>query len=229
MNFLNKREIDKDCSSKESLPNRKSNFSLAKVLRSIGIKKKTNKWVYKNNSETQSDLLFDLIKEVYYKDFSFLYNPAFDQKPEEANLSESFIRGGLNHPLFQIRSFIASNKNTSLSYLEQLAEDENWVVRKSVAANSNTPVKLLETLATDCNCFVKLELLDREDLCRFLRLKLSEDLAKSQNQYIKKQVARNKNTPKNILSQLENDRDPDVRLTAYKQILDRRISQTIAA
>ena len=204
----------------ESLPNRKLSFSLAKVLRSIGIKKK---------SETQSDLAFDLIEEIYYKNYSFLYNPAFDRKPEKANLSEIFTRGGLNHPNFQIRSFIALNKNTPLLYLEELAEDENWVVRKSVVANPNSPEKLIEKIAKDKHCHVKLALLDREDISDFLRLKVSEDLVKSKDRYIRERVARNKNTPKNILSQLENDRDPVVRLTAYKQILDRSISRTVAA
>ena len=122
-----------------------------------------------------------------------MYNPAFDQKPEEANLSESFIRGGLNHPNFQIRSFIASNKSTSLLYLEELAEDENWVVRKSVAANLNTPVELQEKLAKDCHCHVKLALLDREDISDSLRLKLLEDLAKSNDRYIKNRAAIHKN------------------------------------
>lgn len=144
-------------------------------------------------SETQSDLAFDLIKEIYYKNYSFLYNPASDQKPEEANLSESFIRGGLNHPLLQIRSFIALNKNTPPLYLEKLAEDENWIVRESVAANLNTPEKLLEKLAKDSSPHVKLALLDREDISDFLRLELLEDLAKSNDRYIKNRAAIHKN------------------------------------
>ena len=144
-------------------------------------------------SETQSDLAFDLIEEIYYKNYSFLYNPAFSQKPEEANLSESFIRGGSIHPLLQIRSFIATNKNTPLLYLEKLAEDKSWIVRNSVATNSNTPEKLLEKLAKDTSPHVKLTLLDREDISDFLRLELLEDLAKSNDRYIKNRAAIHKN------------------------------------
>ena len=144
-------------------------------------------------SETQSELVFDLIKEIYYKDFVPLYNPVFSQKPEEANLSENFIQGGLNHPLRQIRSFIATNKNTPPLYLEKLAEDESWIVRNSVAANSNTPEKLLEKLAKDSSPHVKLALLDREDISDFLRLELLEDLAKSNDRYIKNRAAIHKN------------------------------------
>ena len=144
-------------------------------------------------SETQSELVFDLIKEIYYKDFVPLYNPVFSQKPEEANLSETFIRGGLNHPLLQIRSFIASNKKTPPLYLSELAEDENWIVRESVAANLNTPEKLLEKLAKYSSPHVKLALLDREDISDFLRLKLLEDLTKSNDRYIKNRAAIHKN------------------------------------
>jgi len=169
--------------------------------------------------EKQSDLSFDLVEEIYYKNYSFLHNPAFSQKPEEANLSENFILGGLTHPKYQIRSFIALNKNTPVSNLSKLAKDQNWVVRQSVAANLNTPVKLQERLAKDCNLHVKLKLLEREDLSDSLRSKVSEELAKSQNEYIRGEVARNKNTPKNILSQLKNDSNPDVRILANKQIL----------
>ena len=191
-------KLNKTCSpeqlQEESLPNRKLSFSLAKVLRLIGIKKNKNKEDSdKKKAEIQSDLKFELIKEISYKNYSFLYNPAFDQKPEEANLSESFIRGGMNHPNFQIRSFIATNKNTPPLYLEELAEDENWVVRKSVAANPNTSEKLLKKLAKDSSPHVKLALLDREDISNFLRLELLEDLAKSNDRYIKNRAAIHKN------------------------------------
>ena len=151
------------------------------------------------NQSNTSDILFKLIKEDYYKYYSYLYDPAFSQKPEDANLSQAFIEGGFNHPKFQIRAFIASNKNTLSPYLEQLAKDENWVVRKSVAVNPNTPESVLEQLAEDINPYVRLSLLDREDISDSLRSQLIEDLAKSENPYIRNLVKVHENNSTSIV------------------------------
>jgi hypothetical protein len=49
----------------------------------------------------------------------------------------------------------ASNPNTPIKTLEQLATDKNSVVRWMVAENPNTPTKSLEQLATDKNSSVR--------------------------------------------------------------------------
>jgi hypothetical protein len=49
----------------------------------------------------------------------------------------------------------ASNPNTPIKSLEQLATDEKWWVRYWVAKNPNTPTKTLEQLATDKNSDVR--------------------------------------------------------------------------
>jgi CHAT domain-containing protein/uncharacterized protein HemY len=46
----------------------------------------------------------------------------------------------------------ASNPDTPLNLLEQLAQHENYFVREAVAKNPNTPAKLLEQLAQDKQC-----------------------------------------------------------------------------
>jgi len=171
--------------------------------------------------ETNLQLDRDAIERIYYQSFSFLHNPAFTQKAELAYLPYSFISSGFNHPKYQIRAFIAANKNTPISYLRELVYDENWVVRKAVASNLVIPLELQKQLAKDSNCHVKLELIKRETISDSLRLKIIEDLATSRAVYIRKQVVLNQYTPQNILKQLSNDSDPDLKRIADLQILSR--------
>ena len=82
-----------------------------------------------------------------------------DKICSETFLPEWFIKLGSNHSESNIRYFIAINKSTSASYLQQLANDKNSYVRRGVAKNENIPVCVLEQLAKDEHKFVKKEII----------------------------------------------------------------------
>ncbi len=56
---------------------------------------------------------------------------------------------------YLVRSYAARNKNTPVSILEKLSNDENVYVRSSVAKNIKTPISILEKLSNDEHYYVR--------------------------------------------------------------------------
>ena len=69
-------------------------------------------------------------------DIETLYQLSMDEKPE-------------------IRSCIASNKNTPKNAFLNLVRDREWWIRRDVATNPRTPMNLLEKLLSDENSEVR--------------------------------------------------------------------------
>jgi len=56
---------------------------------------------------------------------------------------------------WNIRSWVAENRNTPIKVLEELAKDEETHVLYWLVENPNTPIKVLEKLSKDENLAVK--------------------------------------------------------------------------
>ena len=53
------------------------------------------------------------------------------------------------HPVYQVRDYVAQNKNAAPEILKSLVSDENDWVRRSVSGNPNSTLEILELLAHD--------------------------------------------------------------------------------
>ena len=93
----------------------------------------------------------------------------------------------------------ARNRKTPVSVLEQLAKDKDEIVRQTVAQNPNISLKIAEQLAQDTSSKVQLSLVRS-------KIELSPEIlhriVQTQNEFICKEVAKNKNTPAIILQYL---------------------------
>jgi hypothetical protein len=50
------------------------------------------------------------------------------------------------HPVYQVRDYVAQNKNATPEILKSLVSDENDWVRRSVSGNPNSTLEILEFL-----------------------------------------------------------------------------------
>ena len=108
-------------------------------------------------------------------------------------------------PDYLVREYIASNLNTPIAALKQLAnEDENDnIVRACVAKNPNTPISTLEQLANDRDALVRQYLAQNKNLPVYVL----EQLASDRDVDVRNLVAINPATPSHILEKLATDRD----------------------
>lgn len=138
----------------------------------------------------------NFIEDIYYEHFSG-YSHVYEnwdtyslQNSYLLYLADWFLKLGLTHSNCEIRSLVAGNINTPEEYLEQLAEDESYLVIEALASNPSTPVEILERLAKD------------------------------EESGIREIVAGNKNTPIFVLEELVKDEDCGVRETAENTIAE---------
>lgn len=71
------------------------------------------------------------------------------------NTNNSITIEEITHRDWYVRESIASNPNTPVHTLNELAKDSDYIVRSSVANNPNTSVEVLSELAKDSNCEVR--------------------------------------------------------------------------
>ena len=64
-------------------------------------------------------------------------------------IKEFEIQLALGTLTYDTKCKLADNKGTSKKILTILSTDESWIVRYCVASNPNTPVEVLEQLATN--------------------------------------------------------------------------------
>ena len=87
--------------------------------------------------------------------------------------------------------------------MEQLAKDEDEIIRQTVAQNPNISLKIAKKLAQDKSSKVQLSLVRSKII---LPDKVLHRLAQTQNEYIRQEIAKNKNTPTIILQYLVVDK-----------------------
>ena len=149
----------------------------------------------------------NFIEDISYKHFEdFLYK---HEKCCSIWLPDWFFKLAVFHSNYEIRSLIASNFHTPVSYLGKLAKDEHEYVRSGVADNENTPSFLLEKLAEDEDSDVR----ERVGFNENTPISLLEKLAEDESFWVRYSVAYNKNTPINLLEKLVTDPHPAVRST----------------
>ena len=124
-----------------------------------------------------------------------------------AQLSKYFMKLAISSPLTYVRCLIAENKNTPVSYLQQLARYEDEDVRISVAYNENTPVYILKKLSEDESGIVRASVAGNRNTPVYIL----EKLATEEDDYIREGVAGNENTPPSTLERLFEDRHLNVR------------------
>ena len=119
-----------------------------------------------------------------------------------------------------VRMYLAKNTNTPVDILEKLSKDKNEYVRKFVASNSNCPIKILKYLADDRESGgtqrqVLLNPNCTEELLRYMFRKYYNSLdVRSTLAYYADEIK----TPKDILEQLAEDEDKDIRKEAQKRL-----------
>jgi hypothetical protein len=59
----------------------------------------------------------------------------------------------------KLKYFLASDKGTITTTLEELASDSDWRIRREVASNPSTPLSALKRLATDECWYVRKSLI----------------------------------------------------------------------
>jgi len=134
-----------------------------------------------------------------------------------------------------VRSCIADNPNTPAKVLVALANDKNSNVRRAIARNPNAPLAVLEALARDEDDHVRFTIadnpnlpatvlahtLDQNDRVRIraacnpslptaLSAPLLEELAQANDEWVRRSVAENSNTPDAALEILSSDKNGDV-------------------
>ena len=98
-----------------------------------------------------------------------------------------------------MRQAVGGNKNTPISLLEKLAEDDEAWVRARVAENANTPVSLLEKLAGDEEWSVRDSVSENTNN----PVSILKELAKDED--ARSDLARNENTPISVVRQRQED------------------------
>ena len=74
-----------------------------------------------------------------------------------------------------VRDFAASNPNTPLEAILDLAEDPDWRVRDGVAMNANTPAEILEKLSSESNWSIREHVASNPSTPTDVLLKLVDD------------------------------------------------------
>jgi Leucine rich repeat variant len=102
---------------------------------------------------------------------------------------------------------IARDLQTPIEILERLAQDPNEDVRSTVASNRNLPLATLLRLADDPSSKVRSQLIHQQ-FNRSTPIEILAKLAEDPDSNIKMNIARNANTPPEILTQLAFADDP---------------------
>jgi Leucine rich repeat variant len=102
---------------------------------------------------------------------------------------------------------IARDLQTPIEILERLAQDPNEDVRSTVASNRNLPLATLLQLADDPSSKVRSQLIHQQ-FNRSTPIEILAKLAQDPDSNIKMNIARNVNTPPEILAQLAFAEDP---------------------
>jgi hypothetical protein len=102
---------------------------------------------------------------------------------------------------------IARDLQTPIEILERLAQDPNEDVRSTVASNRNLPLATLLQLADDPSSKVRSQLIHQQ-FNRSTPIEILAKLADDPDSNIKMNIARNANTPPEILAQLAFADDP---------------------
>jgi hypothetical protein len=103
----------------------------------------------------------------------------------------------------KVKISVASNYKTPIQVLEQLAQDEDENIRQTVAQNPNISLEIAIKLAQDRSSKVQLSLVKSKIE---LPPEVLHKLAQTRNEFIRKEIAKNKNTPPIILRYLASDR-----------------------
>ena len=105
-------------------------------------------------------------------------------------------------------------RNTPVSVLEKLADDENSMVRSGVIRNKNTPVAVLEKLTEDKDEYVRQTLAEDHSAQhgnRNIPVSLFEKLSTDKNVIVRLCLAENETTPVSIMKKLAEDEDEEVK------------------
>jgi len=141
----------------------------------------------------------------------------------------------------EVREQVAKDPRTPADVLVKLADDDSGYVRSYVAENPNTPVDVLKQLACDLSQGVRgsvamnpnasdqiLKVLtkDWDSWVRLMAVRHVRDknllaqLAEDEDPDIRYNVAYNLNTPLDILLRLQYDEDEDTKLQALSSLRD---------
>ncbi len=157
------------------------------------------------------------------------------------NVSQRTLQALAQDTDFAVRWALARNPQTPTTILDKLAFQEDVEIREEVAANPGISLDLLKTLAQDRKRRIRsiivenptassevldFLLVDQDPIiqgiakARHLKTSTTElaDLAQSDEPGIRRAVAKNKNTPLEVLKKLANDLDSYVSQTALGQL-----------
>ena len=130
-----------------------------------------------------------------------------------------------------VREAVAANPNTPTETLARLARDEDSWARRNVAENKNTPSETLENLARNRYEYeyirdIAKKRLSPDTLTKLTNISIAEDgntspdvlaeLAKNEEEEVRKLVAKHPNTPSAALAELAKDTIKEVRALVSK-------------
>ncbi|BAY81094.1 leucine rich repeat variant [Calothrix parasitica NIES-267] len=192
------------------------------------------------NPNTPKDLLFRLLNEKVdgkaYKNSSI-----FDSVLRNPNLSvleryQSLLEKEIDENTAQVHEFMARRSDSPYA-LAQVVENGNQNAKLIAARNRNTPVSILEQLARDSNETLISVLVQNPNLPSDCLIELAQNsklnvqlaiarlthpipievllqFSLHENKLIRSEIARNKNTPSDIVAFLAEDKERDVRIKA---------------
>ena len=150
---------------------------------------------------------YDIPESNAVDDIEFLKKYGKINLLENNNASPEIIDELAEDEDWLVRYGVARNPNTPIEVIMKLAEDEDANVRYGVARNPNTPVEVIMKLTEDEDVNVRYGVADNPRISAEVLRKLAED----EDEWVRQEVAKNPRTPVEVLMILAEDEDEYVR------------------
>lgn len=137
------------------------------------------------------------------------YGLSYDLVVQNRNTSTNTLKKLAVFP--QFKRFVAKHENTSTEILEQLSKHKSSQVRQAVSRNKNTSIKTLKRLATARDGMVCMAVMENKNTPRYLSESISRQFATHEDIKIRQIIAKNENTPIEVLERLKTDDNFKVR------------------